>query len=62
MVVNFVGHWLVGLPVAWLLAFRLGLEAQGLWIGLAAGLIVTGCVLLGVWRRESRRIVEAAGP
>jgi len=56
MLVNLVGHWLMGLPIAYVLCFNRGLGAQGLWIGLASGLIVTGAVLLGVWDRQSRAI------
>ncbi len=33
-----VGYWLVGLPLGWLLAFRLGYGAPGLWAALAAAL------------------------
>ena len=40
MFVNLVGHWALGLPIAWLLCFHYGFGAQGLWIGLASGLIV----------------------
>jgi MATE family multidrug resistance protein len=54
MLVNLVGHWLMGLPVAYLLCFRYGWGAQGLWMGLAFGLAITGVVLLGVWHRQSR--------
>ncbi|HEX5070857.1 MAG TPA: MATE family efflux transporter, partial [Vicinamibacterales bacterium] len=56
MVVNLIGHWLMGLPIAYFLCFSRGLGAQGLWMGLAAGLMVTGAVLLGVWNRQSRAI------
>ena len=57
MLVNLVGHWLMGLPVAYVLCFRRGLGAQGLWIGLAFGLVVTGAVLLGVWHRQSLALI-----
>lgn len=53
MIVNFVGHWIIGLPLAYVLCFQRGLGAQGLWMGLAAGLIVTGGILLVVWNRRS---------
>jgi MATE family multidrug resistance protein len=59
MVVNLVGHWALGLPTAYLLCFRFGWGVQGLWMGLAFGLIITGVVLLGVWKRQSRLIVTA---
>jgi MATE family multidrug resistance protein len=50
--VCFVSYWLVGLPVAALLAFAAGWQAVGVWWGLAAGLLVA-CLALGprLWRR-----------
>jgi MATE family multidrug resistance protein len=54
MLVNLAGHWALGLPLAYVLAFWYGMGAQGLWIGLASGLIFTGAVLLLVWHRDSR--------
>lgn len=62
MFVNLVGHWGLGLPVAYLLCFRYGYGVQGLWIGLAFGLTFAGAVLLGVWQRHSRAIAHPAGP
>jgi MATE family multidrug resistance protein len=61
MAVNFVGHWVLGLPTAYLLCFRLDWGAQGLWTGLACGLIVTGAVLLGAWHRQSRAALRPSG-
>ncbi len=60
MFVNLVGHWALGLPTAYILCFNYGWGAQGLWVGLAFGLIFTGVVLLGVWHRQSRAIVLRA--
>lgn len=34
---NFVSYWLLGLPLAALLAFRLRLGVHGLWLGLLTG-------------------------
>jgi MATE family multidrug resistance protein len=51
MYANLVAHWVVGLPVGYLLCFSFGLGVVGLWMGLSAGLIVAGSVLLLVWRR-----------
>ena len=53
MIANFVGHWLVGLPIGYLLCFTYGLGVIGLWMGLSAGLIVCGIVLTGVWHARS---------
>jgi len=38
MLITLVSYWLVGMPVAWWLAFRGGLGPAGLWWGLTAGL------------------------
>jgi MATE family multidrug resistance protein len=53
MFANLVGHWMLGLPMAYWLCFSRGWSAQGLWAGLASGLIFTGVVLLGAWHRKS---------
>lgn len=60
MVVNFMGHWIIGLPTAYLLCFHYDWGVQGLWMGLAAGLIITGAALLGVWHRQSRSAMRPA--
>jgi MATE family multidrug resistance protein len=49
MNVNLVAHWLLGLPVSYLLCFVVGWGVWGLWIGLSLGLIVTGVILFWVW-------------
>jgi Na+-driven multidrug efflux pump len=38
------------------LCFRESLGAVGLWMGLSAGLIVIGIVLLWFWRRTARNL------
>ncbi len=57
MVWNLIGHWGLGLPVAYLGAFHLGWGVVGLWVGLALGLTVCGVVLLRVWQLRVRRLV-----
>jgi MATE family multidrug resistance protein len=52
MLVNLVGHWLLGLPVGYVLCFTLGMGVLGLWIGLSTGLIVCGIILTWVWSRR----------
>jgi MATE family multidrug resistance protein len=61
MFVNLIGHWALGLPVAYLLCFKYGRGVQGLWLGLAFGLTFAGAVLLGVWRRQSQALTHPAG-
>lgn len=62
---NFAGHWLIGLPLGYLLCFRVGLGVIGLWWGLSAGLIICGVALLVTWKTHTAaRIVRmvSAGP
>ncbi len=40
------GHWLIGLPVSLVLAFRTGMGPQGLWWGFVAGLTSVAIFLL----------------
>jgi MATE family multidrug resistance protein len=54
MFVNLAGHWLIGLPVAWLLCFNRAWGVEGLWVGLALGLTLIGATLLYVWHHQSR--------
>jgi MATE family multidrug resistance protein len=54
MLCHFTGYWVIGLPLGWLLCFRLAMGAPGLWIGLSVGLVVIGVVLVEVWRRKLR--------
>jgi MATE family multidrug resistance protein len=58
MKVNLVAHWLIGLPVSYLLCFVVGWGVYGLWVGLSLGLIVTGVILFYVWMRKIRHYRE----
>jgi multidrug resistance protein, MATE family len=60
MVVNFAGHWLVGLPLGYAACFWWGWGVRGLWLGLAAGLTGVGAVLLATWNRRARSALPDA--
>lgn len=45
MVIAVISYWPVGMFLAWLLAFPLGLGGIGVWIGLAAGLLLAAILL-----------------
>jgi multidrug resistance protein, MATE family len=59
MLWNLAGHWIVGLPLGYLLCFRWGLGVAGLWWGLSVGLIICGVALILVWIREGARLSSA---
>ena len=52
MLWNLAAHWGIGLPLAYGLAFQLGLGVTGLWWGLSSGLIICGIALVIVWARR----------
>jgi MATE family multidrug resistance protein len=52
MIWNFAGHWLIGLPLGYILCFVVGLGVRGLWWGLSLGLIICGTALLLTWHRR----------
>ena len=56
MLCNLVGHWALGLPLAYVLCFRTSLHVLGLWVGLSVGLIAIGGVLLALWSRHVGRL------
>jgi MATE family multidrug resistance protein len=53
MLMNLAGHWFVGLPIAYVLCFNHQWGVEGLWAGLAFGILLIAGVLVGVWRRKS---------
>jgi MATE family multidrug resistance protein len=58
-VANLFSFYLIGLPLAWGLAFRAGLGIVGIWWGLAAGLAcVAGILCFWVVRTSRRSLAE----
>ena len=54
MLANLAGHWLIGLPIGYVLCFWLGAGVVGLWVGLCIGLTIVAIVLIAVWSLRSR--------
>ena len=51
MVITLFAYWVVGMPVGWWLAFRHGMGARGMWMGLIAGLSMAAVLLFTrFWR------------
>ncbi len=58
--VNVAGHWLIAFPIALLFGFYLDWRAQGVWIGLMAGLTSVAIMLMFVWQWRVRRLLREA--
>jgi MATE family multidrug resistance protein len=52
-----VSYWLIGVPVAYLMAFEFGWGGQGLWLGLTVGLVFAALTMMGwFWSRAPRSL------
>ncbi|MGB6191035.1 MAG: MATE family efflux transporter, partial [Terracidiphilus sp.] len=60
MAANFVGYWLLGLPLGLMLCFHFHWGIYGTWIGLTLALVVISLSLLLRWRRDSALAALAA--
>jgi MATE family multidrug resistance protein len=58
MIANFIGYWILGLPLGLTLCFLLRWGIYGTWIGLTLALVVISLALLLRWRKESSRIAR----
>jgi MATE family multidrug resistance protein len=56
MIANFIGYWILGLPLGLILCFVLKWGIYGMWIGLTLALIVISSLLLRRWHRESEQL------
>jgi MATE family multidrug resistance protein len=57
MLWNLAAHWLVGLPLGYVLCFAGGYGVVGLWWGLSIGLVICGVALLAVWSRRAHALM-----
>jgi MATE family multidrug resistance protein len=56
MVMNVIGHWVLGLPVGYALCFRFSWGVLGLWIGLSIGLVFCAIALTITWIARTRNL------
>jgi MATE family multidrug resistance protein len=56
-VITFVAYWIVGLPTGYFLAFVLGWDVQGIWIGLLAGLTTSAILLTLRFNVKSKSVI-----
>jgi MATE family multidrug resistance protein len=60
MLANLLAYWFIGLPLGYLLGFKLHWGAVGVWIGLCLGLMLIGSALVVAWNRRMRTQVSLA--
>lgn len=58
MALAVISYWLIGIPVAYILAFVLGYEGVGIWSGLVVGLTVAAFTMLVRFIRQVRHLVK----
>ncbi|HYC95918.1 MAG TPA: MATE family efflux transporter [Sphingomicrobium sp.] len=52
MIFTFIGYWAIGIGIGAWLAFRGGWQGQGIWTGLAVGLIIVAVLMIWRWARR----------
>ena len=62
--ITFLAYWVVGLPLGYVLGIPLGMGANGIWIGLTFGLLVSAVFLYVRFNRQSKKLLHqpAAAP
>ncbi len=62
MILNFIGYWVIGLPLGYFLCFHTGLGVFGVWIGLTLALVFIAALILLEWKKESLQASEEISP
>lgn len=60
-VITFIGYWVCGIPLGWILGNVLGLEAQGFWMGLAISLALVASGLFALTWYRMKKLTFAVG-
>jgi MATE family multidrug resistance protein len=56
MLAHLAGYWVIGLPISYVLCFRLRWGVAGIWVGLTTALILIGVALVWVWKERVRSL------
>ena len=60
MLAHLAGYWLIGLPISYVLCFRLRWGVPGIWVGLTSALILIGVALVWVWKARVRSLEKGS--
>ncbi|TXK49838.1 MATE family efflux transporter [Pontibacter qinzhouensis] len=56
--VSFVAYWIIGLPLGYLLCFKLGVGVNGIWAGLLIGLSVAAVLLFWRFNKQTIQLLQ----
>ena len=62
MLFALIGYWAIGLPLGVSLAFPMGLEGVGIWIGLSTGLGTVAVLMIRRWYNRGSLGLDRHGP
>ena len=62
MLLGFISYWLIGLPIGCYFTYKRGLEARGLWMGLAIGLLCMCCLLVALYINKIKKLRPVLSP
>lgn len=54
----FIGYWIIGIPLGYYLSFHLGMQSEGMWVGLAISLAVVAIMLMMILKRRIKALHE----
>ena len=58
----FIAYWIIGLPIGYVLGFRLGLGVEGIWYGLLTGLSVSAVLLFARFQAITKKKIAGSNP
>jgi MATE family multidrug resistance protein len=58
--ITFIAYWLVGFPISYYLGLHTAYASSGIWIGLLAGLTVSGILLFMRFNYLSKKLRSSA--
>ncbi|MDO9182700.1 MAG: MATE family efflux transporter, partial [Bacteriovorax sp.] len=62
MILGFISYWVIGLPIGCYLTYKRSLEASGLWMGLAIGLLCMCILLIILYKNKIKTLRLALSP
>lgn len=58
MLLALIGYWVLGVPIGAFLAFGVGMEGVGIWIGFVVGLSIVAVLLTLRWWRRTQQLLK----